>query len=41
MIVTIIEIRIKTTNGVMNPSGGRLGKDKNTISGHENTMIAK
>jgi hypothetical protein len=41
MIVKIIEIRIKTTNEVMNPSGGRLGKDKNTISRHENSMIAK
>jgi hypothetical protein len=41
MIVKIVVIRIKTKNEVMNPSGGRLGKDKNTISGHENSMIAK
>jgi hypothetical protein len=41
MIVKIVVIRIKTTNEVINPSGGHLGRDKNTISGHENSMIAK
>ncbi len=41
MIVKIVVIRIKTKNELMNPSGGCLGKDKNKISGHENSMIAK
>jgi hypothetical protein len=36
MIVKIVVIRIETKNEVMNPSDGCLGKDKNTISGHEN-----
>jgi len=41
MIVKIVVIRIEIKNEVTNPSGGRLGKDKNTFSGHENSMIAK
>jgi hypothetical protein len=41
MIVKIIEIRIETTNEVMNPSSGHCGRDKNTMSGHENSRIAK
>jgi hypothetical protein len=41
MIVKIVVIRSKTTNEVMNPSGGRFGRDKNTISGHENSRIVK
>ena len=41
MIVKIVVIRSKAINEVMNPSGGRLGRDKNTISGHENSRIAK
>jgi hypothetical protein len=41
MIVKIVEIRIKTTNEMMNPSGGHCGRDENTILGHENSMIAK
>jgi hypothetical protein len=41
MIVKIIEIIIKTTKDVISPSGGRRGRDKNTISGHENSRIAK
>ena len=41
MIVKIVVIRSKTTNEVMNPSGGHLGRDNNTISGNENSRIAK
>jgi hypothetical protein len=41
MIVKIIVIRSETINEVMNPSDGHLGRDKNTISGHENSRIAK
>ncbi len=41
MIVKIVVIRSEAINEVMNPSGGRLGRDKNTISGHENSRIAK
>jgi hypothetical protein len=41
MIVKIIVIKSETMNDVMNPSGGRFGRDKNIISGHENSMIAK
>ena len=41
MMVKIVEIRIKTTNEVMNPSGGHRGRDKNTVSGLENSKIAK
>jgi len=41
MIVKSVVITRETMNEVMNPSGGRLGRDKNTISGHENSRIAK
>ena len=41
MIVKIAVIKNETKNEVMNPSGGRLGRDKNTIYGHENSRIAK
>jgi len=41
MIVKIVVIRSKTMNEVMNLSGGRFGRDMNTISGHENSWIAK
>jgi hypothetical protein len=41
MTVKIDEININTKEEVINPSGGRLGNDKNTISGHEYSRIAK
>ncbi len=41
MAVKIDEIDINTKEEVINPYGGRLGNDKNTISGHENLRIAK
>jgi hypothetical protein len=41
MIAMIVEIRIETSNEVMNPSGGHRGRDKNTIPGHDNSRIAK
>jgi hypothetical protein len=41
MIVKINEININTKEEVINPSGRHLGNDKNTISGHENSRIAK
>jgi hypothetical protein len=41
MIVKIDEININTKEEVINPSGGHLGNDKSTISGHENLRIAK
>ncbi len=41
LIVKIIEIGIKTTYEVMNLSGGRRGRDKNTMWGHENSGITK
>jgi hypothetical protein len=41
MIIKIDEININTKEEVINPSGGRLGNDKNTISGHPNSRIAK
>jgi hypothetical protein len=41
MIVKIVVIRSETINEVVNPSGGNFGRDKNTISGHENSRIAK
>jgi hypothetical protein len=41
MIVKIVEIRMKTTKEVINPSGGHHGRDKNTILGHKNSRIAK
>ncbi len=40
MIVKIVEVRIETTNEVMDPSGGCHGRDENTMSGHENSRIA-
>jgi hypothetical protein len=41
MIIKIIEIRIKTTNEVMNSSGGRRGRDENTMLGYESSRIAR
>jgi hypothetical protein len=41
MIVKIIEIIIKTTKDVISPSGGCCGRDKKSISGHEDSRIAK
>jgi hypothetical protein len=41
MAVKIDEVNINTKEEVINPSGGRLGNDKNTISGQENSRIAK
>jgi hypothetical protein len=41
MIVKIEKIHINIKEEVINPSGGRLGNDKNRMSGHENSRITK
>ena len=41
MFAKINEININTKEEVINPSGGHLGNDKNTISGHDNSRTAK
>jgi hypothetical protein len=40
-ISKIVEIMIKIMKELINSSGGCCGRDKNTISGHENSRIAK